>query len=71
MIRAGVAAFVVGAVSTLIVMSQLVTGAQLPSAMWFLAMLMGVGFALIMVGLLRNARRRGAAVRRAASVERS
>lgn len=70
MIRVGVAAFVVGAVFTLIAMSQLVTGAELPSAVWFLSMLMGVGFALILFGLLRNARRRGADVRRATSGQR-
>lgn len=65
MIRAGVVAFVVGALCTLIAMSQLLTGAELPSAMWFLAMLMGVGFGLILFGLLRNARRRGKQVRAA------
>lgn len=63
MIRAGVVAFSAGAVCTLLVMSQLLTGAELPSAMWFLAMLMGLGFGLILLGLLRNARRRSAEVR--------
>ncbi len=67
MIRVGVAAFLVGAVCALVALSPLVTGAEPPSIMWFLAMLIGVGFLLIGMGLLRNARRRGASVRRGAS----
>lgn len=64
MIRVGVAVFVVGVICTLIAMSPLITGTGLPGVMWFLAMLMGVGFVLISLGLVRNARARGAAVRR-------
>jgi uncharacterized protein (DUF983 family) len=64
-IRVGTAAFVIGVVCTLVALSPLVTGAQLPGAWWFLAMLTGAGFLLILVGLLRNARARSAAVRAA------
>lgn len=64
-IRVGTAAFVIGVVCTLVALSPLVTGAQLSGAWWFLAMLTGAGFLLILVGLLRNARARSAAVRAA------
>lgn len=57
-------AFAVGAVSTLLAVSQLATGAELPSVMWFLAMLMGLGFALILFGLLARARQRSVEVRK-------
>jgi len=67
MMRAGIVLFVIGAISTLVAMVPLVTGHDLPSFMWFLAMLVGVGFLLILLGLLGNARSRGAAVRRATS----
>ena len=67
MIRVGVLLFVLGAGCTLVAISPLLTQADLPSIMWFLAMLMGVGFLLILFGLLGNARRRGEAVRRASS----
>ncbi len=67
MIRLGAALFVVGAVCTLVALLPLVTGEDLPSALWFLAMLTGLGFLLILLGLLRNAARRGADVRRAAA----
>ncbi len=50
---------------TLVAMSPLVTGAELPGVLWFLAMLTGLGFLLILLGLLRNARVRSDAVRRA------
>jgi hypothetical protein len=70
MIRAGIVAFAIGAICTLLVLTQLITGAELPSIMWFLAMLMGVGFAMILFGLLANARRRSAAVRQATSSDR-
>jgi hypothetical protein len=62
-IRVGTVAFVIGVICTLVALSPLVTGAQLPGAWWFLAMLTGVGFLLILFGLLRNARARSAAVR--------
>lgn len=65
MIRLGTALFVFGVLCTLLALSPLVTGAELPAAMWFLAMFMGVGFLLILLGLLRNARTRSVAVRRA------
>jgi hypothetical protein len=51
--------FGVGAVCTLFAMLPLVLPVPLWSALWFLAMLMGAGFLLILLGLLRNARRRG------------
>ena len=65
MIRVGTSAFVIGVLCTLVALSPLVTGAQLSGAWWFLAMLTGAGFLLILVGLLRNARARSAAVRAA------
>lgn len=65
MIRIGVVAFVVGALCTLVAMSPLVTGAELPAVMWFLAMLMGAGFLLVLFGLLGNARTRSLQVRQA------
>jgi len=65
MIRVGIAAFLLGTLCALLALSSLATGADLPSFMWFLAMLMGCGFLLILLGLLGNARRRGAEVRRA------
>lgn len=67
MIRIGTALFIVGALCTLVALSPLVTGAELPAAMWFLAMFMGAGFLMILLGLLRNARTRSLAVRRAES----
>lgn len=57
--------FAIGVASTMLVLSQLATGAQLPSLMWFMAMLMGLGFGLILFGLLGRARRRSAEVRKA------
>jgi hypothetical protein len=43
---------------TLVAMLPLVTDLELPSALWWLAMLTGVGLAMIIVGLARNGRRR-------------
>lgn len=63
MITAGVVLFAVGAIFTVIAMSPLVLPVELPGVWWFLAMLIGVGFALIMFGLLGRARRRSRTVR--------
>lgn len=57
-----------GVLCTAVAMSPLVTGGELPGAWWFLAMLVGLGFLLILFGLLRNARARSVAVRSAIDV---
>ncbi|MGO4755371.1 hypothetical protein AB4212_43380, partial [Streptomyces sp. 2MCAF27] len=63
MVRLGVIVFGVGAVATLITVAPLFLGLHpLPSAAYFVCMLMGVGFALSAAGLLRSI----AAQRRAA-----
>lgn len=61
MIRAGAILSVVGMSFALVAMLPLVTDLELPSALWGLSMLTGVGFALVLVGLLRNGRRRSRA----------
>jgi peptidoglycan/LPS O-acetylase OafA/YrhL len=58
LIRAGVAVTVLGMALTLVAMLPLVTDLELPSALWWLAMLTGVGLAMIIVSLARNGRRR-------------
>jgi multisubunit Na+/H+ antiporter MnhB subunit len=58
LIRAGLVVTTVGMVLTLIAMIPLVTDVELPSAFWWLSMLVGVGLALVLVGLARNGRRR-------------
>lgn len=63
MIRAGVVLFGLGAVFTVIAMLPLVLPVSLSSIWWFLAMLMGVGFLLILLGLLGAARQRSRHVR--------
>ncbi|ADI08038.1 hypothetical protein SBI_04918 [Streptomyces bingchenggensis BCW-1] len=63
MVRLGVIVFGVGAVATLITVAPLFLGLHpLPSAAYFVCMLMGVGFALSAAGLLRSitAQRRAA-----------
>ncbi|MEU8876662.1 hypothetical protein AB0D24_37070 [Streptomyces javensis] len=67
LIRSGVIVFAIGAVATLVTVAPLFLGADpLPSAAYFVCMLMGVGFALAAVGLLRSiaAQRREAAAAR-------
>jgi hypothetical protein len=58
LIRAGLVVTTVGMVLTLIAMIPLVTDVELPSAFWWLSMLVGVGLALVLIGLARNGRRR-------------
>lgn len=58
LLRAGVAVTALGMALTLVAMLPLVTDLELPSALWWLAMLTGVGLAMIIVGLARNGRRR-------------
>jgi multisubunit Na+/H+ antiporter MnhB subunit len=61
LIRAGLVVTAVGMVLTLIAMIPLVTDVELPSAFWWMSMLVGVGLAMVLVGLARNGRRRSRA----------
>ncbi|MET7764423.1 hypothetical protein [Streptomyces sp. NPDC005336] len=66
LVRFGAIVFAIGAVATLVTVAPLFLGADpLPSAAYFVCMLMGVGFALAAAGLLRSiaAQRREAAAR--------
>ncbi|WP_413799885.1 hypothetical protein [Streptomyces iranensis] len=55
LIRSGVIVFAIGAVATLVTVAPLFLGADpLPSVAYVVCMLMGVGFALAAVGLLRS-----------------
>jgi hypothetical protein len=57
LVRIGAIVFVVGAVATLATMTPLFIGSRpLPTPAYFVCMLMGVGFALALGGLLRSAR---------------
>jgi hypothetical protein len=58
LIRAGLVVTVVGMLLALVAMIPLVSDVDLPSAFWWLSMLVGVGLAMILVGLARNGRRR-------------
>jgi hypothetical protein len=58
LIRAGLVVTAVGMLLTLVAMVPLVTDVELPSAFWWLSMLVGVGMAMVLVGLARNGRRR-------------
>jgi uncharacterized membrane protein len=58
LIRAGVVVTIVGMLLTLVAMIPLVTDVELPSAFWWLSMLVGVGMGMVLVGLARNGRRR-------------
>lgn len=65
LVRLGVIVFGVGAVATLVTVAPLFLGLHpLPSAAYFVCMLMGVGFALAAAGLVRSigAQRRAAAL---------
>lgn len=63
LMRAGVVVTVVGLVFTAVAMVPLVVpSVQLPPAMWFLAMLTGVGLLMVLGGLLWSARARGRAM---------
>lgn len=59
--------FAIGAVFTLIALSPLVLPVDLAGIWWFMAMVMGVGFLLILLGLLANARNRSRTVRSAST----
>jgi hypothetical protein len=58
LIRAGLVVTAVGMLFTLVAMIPLVTDVELPSAFWWLSMLVGVGMGMVLVGLARNGRRR-------------
>ena len=58
LIRAGLVVTAVGMLLALVAMIPLVTDVELPSAFWWLSMLVGVGLAMVLVGLARNGRRR-------------
>lgn len=60
-IQVGVVLTLVGMGFALVALLPLVTGLELPSALWGLSMLTGVGFALVLVGLVRNGRTRSRA----------
>jgi hypothetical protein len=61
LIRAGVVVCVLGMLLTGVAMLPLVTDVELPSAFWWLSMLVGVGMAMVLIGLARNGRRRSRA----------
>ena len=64
LVRVGAILFVIGAVATIATVAPLFLGlTPLPSAAYFVSMVMPVGFAVALVGLLRAARaqRRSAA----------
>lgn len=61
LIRAGLVTTAVGMLLTLVAMIPLVTDLELPSALWWLSMLVGVGMAMVLIGLARNGRRRSRA----------
>ncbi len=58
LIRTGLVVTVVGMLLALVAILPLVTDLELPSAFWWLSMLVGVGMGMILVGLTRNGRRR-------------
>jgi len=59
MVKWGGAVFIVGVLATVIAMAPLaITDLELPSVWWFLSMLTGVGFLMMLIGLLMNARKR-------------
>lgn len=54
--RVGAVLFVIGAVGTLVTVAPMFLGGHpLPTAAYLVSMLMGVGFALALLGLLRSA----------------
>ena len=58
LIRAGTVVTVVGFALALVALLPLVSDLSLPSAFWALSMLVGVGFAMILLGLARKGRSR-------------
>ncbi len=68
LVRIGAVVFAIGAVATIATMIPLFVGAQpLPTPAYFVCMLMALGFALALVGLLRSARAQRRAAREAAA----
>ncbi|HEX6888475.1 MAG TPA: hypothetical protein VF143_10240 [Candidatus Nanopelagicales bacterium] len=65
LVRWGVVVTVVGMLLTGVAMLPLVTSIELPSGFWALAMVVGVGFAMILAGLWRTGRARSRAQRAA------
>ena len=56
LVRIGAIVFLVGAVGTLATVAPLLLGThRLPTPAYFVSMLMGVGMALALIGLLRSA----------------
>lgn len=56
LVRVGAIVFLVGAVGTLATMAPLLLGtSRLPTPAYFVSMLMGVGLAVALIGLLRAA----------------
>jgi hypothetical protein len=56
LVRAGAVVFIIGALGTLATVAPLLLGSDpLPTAAYLVSMLMGVGFALALGGLLRTA----------------
>lgn len=56
LVRIGAVVFVVGAVGTLATVAPMLLGTRrLPTPAYFVSMLMGVGLALALLGLLRSA----------------
>jgi hypothetical protein len=58
LIRIGVVLTLVGMAFTAVAILPLFTDLELPSAFWALSMITGVGFGLVLLGLLRNGRQR-------------
>lgn len=58
LVRAGVGVTAIGMAVTLVAMLPLVSDIEMPSMLWALSMLVGVGMGMILVGLVRNGRRR-------------
>ncbi|MBY8884923.1 hypothetical protein K7472_08680 [Streptomyces sp. PTM05] len=68
LVRIGAIVFIIGAVATLATMTPLFIGAKpLPTPAYFVCMLMGVGFALALGGLLRAARAQRRQIREASA----
>ena len=68
----GVVLFAVGVLTALLVLARLVTDAvPVIPVLWFLAMLSGVGFAILLLWLWLQSRRRRRAIRSAVSDPRS
>lgn len=68
----GLVVFGAGVLIALLVLSRLVfDAAPVVPVLWFLAMLSGVGFAILLLWLWQQSRRRRTAVREAAAAPRS